>query len=342
MSGDCWEGTAQVAHELARIDVSPADAAPPYKVTVVIVTYNRRELLEGTLRCVAAQSHPVEQIVVVDNASSDGTEAFLKTVALPNLVVHRTAKNLGGAGGFSAGLDIAYRTPSDFFWVMDDDVLFAEDTLSNLVSAASYLDAQARKPSFLMTNVFNADGEPVNSPIVDLRIAANGNMQTTRFLERGLLPVVAASFVGTLIPRAAVATYGLPIAEMFIWGDDIEYTFRLTQSGNSGYVVGDAKITHLGRGVELSLANEQDPKRAALYYYFYRNNVYNLRKFGTKQRIAGFCFQTLAMALRILRRADFAKLKILARGVSAGLVFAPRHVIPDAASPPAKVAQLGG
>jgi GT2 family glycosyltransferase len=318
----------QAVQEVERGYSAPASAPSSQKVVVVVVTYNRRALLEGTLRCLAAQDHPIEKIVVVDNASSDGTEAFLKSAPVPNLIVHRTARNLGGAGGFAAGLDVAFRTPCDFFWVMDDDVLFAGDTLTNLVAGAGYLRSRGREPSFLMTNVFNAAGQPVNTPIVDQRISDNGNMQVTTFLQQGLLPVVAASFVGTLIPRRAVATYGLPLAEMFIWGDDIEYTFRLTQGREAGYVVGNAIITHLGRAVELSLATEEDPKRQALYYYFYRNNVYNLRKFGTKQRIAAFSFQAMAMALRLLRRAKFAKLKILLSGLAAGLVFAPRRIVP--------------
>jgi dTDP-4-dehydrorhamnose reductase len=320
--------TVQAFQDVGPAETAPVTAPSSYKVVVVVVTYNRRALLEGTLRCLAAQDQPIEKIVVVDNASSDGTEEFLKSAPFSNLVVHRTAKNLGGAGGFAAGLDVAFRTPCDFFWVMDDDVLFAEDTLTNLLAGATYLRSRGREPSFLMTNVFNPAGQPVNTPIVDLRISGNGNMQMTTFLQQGLLPVVAASFVGTLIPRRAVATYGLPLAEMFIWGDDIEYTFRLTEGREAGYVVGNAIITHLGRAVELSLATEEDPKREALYYYFYRNSVYNLRKFGSKQRVAAFSFQTLAMTLRLLRRAKFAKLKILLSGLSAGMVFAPRRIIP--------------
>ena len=306
-----------------RTDDEPTQPTP--KVVAVVVTYNRRNLLEATLTCLAKQIHALEHTVIVDNASADGTEEFLAAAASPTLSVHRMSKNLGGAGGFAAGIEAASKFRSDFIWVMDDDILFEPDTLARLLEANTYLNAKNVRPSFLIPNIFNPEGEPVNAPVLDLRIQSNGNMLITRFLERGLLPAVSASFVGMLIPRQAIDQHGLPIAEMFIWGDDTEYSFRLTKGREAGFVVGSAKITHLGRAVELSLTAERDPKRAALYFYFYRNNIYNLRKYGSRQKRAAFALSLLKSAASLTRHGDWAKLKVLGRGVFAGLIFAPRQ-----------------
>lgn len=302
---------------------SRATLHTPYKVCAVVVTFNRRTLLEGTLRCLAEQTFPIDEILVVNNASTDGTKEFLGNLRKPAVTVIHMTKNLGGAGGFSAGIEAAFRKGSDLIWVMDDDVLPRADALEKLTQSLTGLREKGNSPNFLICNVFNSDGEPVNAPVVDLRIQKNGNLRLTTFLSDRLLPVVSASFVGTLITREAVARYGLPIAEMFIWGDDTEYTFRLTADREAGYVVGDSKMVHLGRGTELSLLTENDMNRAEKFFYFYRNNVYVLRKFGSKQKVASFCLAGLRLFFRLLLRGEMRKLAILLKGVGSGLVFNP-------------------
>jgi GT2 family glycosyltransferase len=310
---------------LAATETSTPDLVPvhPFTVGVVVVTFNRCALLRDTLEHLNHQGYPIEHIFVIDNASTDGTRQFLEGLKMPRCEAHFMKKNLGGAGGFSAGIEIAYASGVDLIWVMDDDVLPSKDALEKLIVALSKLREKGAVPNFLISNVFNSEGEPVNSPIADMRIQKNGNMRFTALLEDRILPIVGASFVGTLITRDAVSRFGLPIAEMFIWGDDVEYTQRLSQEREAGYVVGDSKIVHLGRGVELSLAGESDPTRAARFFYYYRNNVYGLRKYGNKQRKVSFALATAREFFKLLGRGDFGKLTILSKGLVAGLFFNP-------------------
>ena len=73
------------------------------KYAALIVTYNRLEKLQLCWKATAALSF--EHIVIVDNASSDGTEQWLAARDDPRLRVIRTERNLG-AGGFKKGLSI--------------------------------------------------------------------------------------------------------------------------------------------------------------------------------------------------------------------------------------------
>lgn len=287
------------------------------------MTYNRRTLLEGTLQSLQQQTYPIGRILVIDNASTDGTEEFLKSVQIPGLEVLRMTSNLGGAGGFSAGIAAAYQRGFDLVWVMDDDVLPAPDALATLVDALGNLRLKGLDPTFLIPAVVNSEGEPVNAPVIDQRLEPNGNLPLIKYLADGIIPVVSASFVGPLITRDAIAQHGLPIAEMFIWGDDTEYTFRLTRDRQAGYVIGKSKIVHLGRAIELSLARQQDPKLASRYYYFYRNGIYNIKKYGNKSRIAAFGFSIVSIFFQLLFRGDFFRLSILVKGLAAGLFFNP-------------------
>src|SRR3954466_1204112 len=87
----------------------PGRAAPALAVstTAVIVTFNRRDHLAGCLDAIAAQTMPVASVVVVDNASTDGTPEYLRRrgyLDRPGLRLERLPVNGGGAGGFSHGV----------------------------------------------------------------------------------------------------------------------------------------------------------------------------------------------------------------------------------------------
>ena len=68
-------------------------------VTAVVVTYNRLALLQQCLAALCAQTVRGFTVLVVDNASTDGTADYLKTLDMPGLVCRNPGKNLGGAGG---------------------------------------------------------------------------------------------------------------------------------------------------------------------------------------------------------------------------------------------------
>ena len=103
-------------------------------VAVVVVTYNRADLLANLLTGLAALERPAEAVIVVDNASTDHTAAVLAGSALPGLRVITAPENLGGAGGFHAGMAAAYEGGFDRIWLMDDDVVPAPDSLSVLLA----------------------------------------------------------------------------------------------------------------------------------------------------------------------------------------------------------------
>ena len=76
-------------------------------VTAVVVTYNRLPLLRRCLAALQAQTVQGLRVLVVDNASADGTAEYLKTLAMPGLVCRILTENLGGAGGFAYGMQAA-------------------------------------------------------------------------------------------------------------------------------------------------------------------------------------------------------------------------------------------
>src|SRR5690606_31380980 len=110
------------------------------KVNVVIVTYNRKELLVNCLEAISQQSYDYDKVILVDNASTDGTIEFLESKQLldnPKLVLLKQTENTGGAGGFSAGMKYAFEHGADYVWMMDDDAVPHQNALEQLMKHAT-------------------------------------------------------------------------------------------------------------------------------------------------------------------------------------------------------------
>src|SRR5918994_6933731 len=99
-------------------------AQPDPRVSVVIPTRNRRELLLRTLASVLAQENVDIAVVVVDEASSDGTGDALTSLAEPRVSVVRHATPLGVAAARNAGLE---HVDTDWVAFVDDDDVWAPD-----------------------------------------------------------------------------------------------------------------------------------------------------------------------------------------------------------------------
>ena len=110
------------------------------KTAAVIVTYNRKELLEENIKALLDQSEKLNKIFIIDNNSTDGTKSYLEQKGyLKNQTIEyvRLEKNIGGAGGFSVGTKYAYEKGFDFICLMDDDGKPNDnDTIKNLLDAA--------------------------------------------------------------------------------------------------------------------------------------------------------------------------------------------------------------
>ncbi|HEX4977483.1 MAG TPA: glycosyltransferase, partial [Nocardioides sp.] len=104
------------------------------RVAAVIVTWNRLGLLRRLVRALEDASVRPDVLVVVDNASDDGTAQWLGAgeSVLPMRVVS-LAENTGGAGGFHEGIRAALDEDADLLWLMDDDGLPTPDCLERLL-----------------------------------------------------------------------------------------------------------------------------------------------------------------------------------------------------------------
>ncbi|WP_028642574.1 glycosyltransferase family 2 protein [Nocardioides sp. URHA0020] len=235
-------------------------------VAVVVVTYNRADLLERMLVGLAALERLPDAVIVVDNASTDHTPAVLAAATNPGLQVIRSEDNLGGAGGFHLGVRTAYHAGFDRIWLMDDDVVPAPGCLTVLM---------ARPEDCLMAVREDLTGRLVEKAATrfDLRsplaIRPKKGMVETDFGSRDRMPEVVpvenVAFEGFMLRRTVVDAIGLPDPSYFIFYDDVDYAVRARRAGFGIWAVRDAVLVR-----QLSFDQQHDLS-GWKGYYMYRN-----------------------------------------------------------------------
>ncbi len=246
------------------------------KVVAVVVTYNRIVLLKECLDAILHQSRPIEDIILIDNASTDGTHEILqKEGYFDKDVVHYIGmkENLGGSGGFYEGIKLATEQKADWIWIMDDDTIPQKECLENLIAAQKKI-RNGQEASFFASNIKGSSGNPMNVPKISDTYTEGGYLNCYEYLEEGIIRICAATFVSILVNGKAVKKCGLPCKDFFIWGDDSEYTIRLTELFGDAYFVGNSIAVHKRKDERyLNISEETNSKRIAMYRYYYRNNA---------------------------------------------------------------------
>lgn len=290
-------------------------------ICAVVVTYNRKELLLNCLQALQAQSYPLAHIVVVNNASTDGTVDFLRTKGwLDNdkftLVTLNT--NQGGAGGFYAGIEFAYQRGFDYIWLMDDDGLPEKDSLAELMPYANDntyigpLVLNNKDPKELTFTLRLPNSKTVLTSLEDVEKVTNDN----------ILPEIVMPFNGILFSKKMVEKIGFPKASYFIWGDDMEYTWRAKKAGFKIFTVTSSKFYHpkeltLGTPMFFNLLKFNDTESKLKLYCMCRNNIRNLIDYKGSLIAALFCIKVGWFFL--FTKPNLTKLKIGLRGFWHGL-----------------------
>jgi rhamnopyranosyl-N-acetylglucosaminyl-diphospho-decaprenol beta-1,3/1,4-galactofuranosyltransferase len=234
-------------------------------ILAAIVTHNRSALLERCIDHVMAQTRPPDGLLVVNNGSTDDTEAVLRRRQVPFI----TQGNVGGAGGFNRAIQYAVDKGYDNVWLMDDDGFpdrsalgILADTMIPGVSCASSVVVREHQPERLVFPfpVLGSNGHPVIfgwprkiRTLPELRAARSD----------GTYPV-ASMFNGALVSTEAVRKVGNVDTAFFIFGDEVDFGLRLRRAGRTLSHI-DARHYHP--------AVEQRPLSDLKVYYFIKNTL---------------------------------------------------------------------
>ena len=252
-------------------------------IAAVVVTYNRKELLETCIERILSQSDGTPDVLVIDNASADGTGDLVdnRFGNEARVKYFNTGNNLGGAGGFSYGINVAVNLGYEYLWIMDDDTFPETTALESLLKASDLLDG---KFGFLSSYVKWTDGSACKMNIP--KVSPNWRNCIDIQFDNRMLAIESASFVSLFVRSSIVNEVGLPIKEFFIWGDDVEYSKRISSRYTSFFVY-DSQVVHaMKSNLSTSIVEEMDEQRIQRYGLLYRNKYFIIRNAPARVRIA--------------------------------------------------------
>lgn len=292
------------------------------RVGIVVVTYNRLKLLNEVIDALRKQTYGNNQIIVVNNGSTDGTPQWL---ADQQDILTITQENLGGAGGFYTGMKYVAEHDFDFAWVMDDDVICYPNALEELLKSLDVKEGIG----FVCSRVVGTDGRPMNTPTISSATKGNVYSDLIELVDKhAMVGVKESTFVSVLVPVKIIQKEGLPIKEYFIWGDDSEFTERLSMRYPC-YVVCRSVVVHK-RSIQTALifTEEKDPKRLRNYFFMFRNQAYTKLKGKKKKKIMKHFAQTFLCAMSLFFTLRWKHLGIIIKAYSALLTFHPEIQYP--------------
>jgi len=255
-------------------------------IVTVVVTFNRKEDLVINIQHQLMQTQLIDKIIVVDNASTDGTYKYLQELGfLSDGIIDYVLleENLGGAGGFEAGVRHAYKIGADYIVMMDDDgYMLHENTLNELVK---YIPQQE---DFMLNSLVTC-----SEGLMTFGLGYGSEIKNTVDMARdGYVMNKINPFNGTFISRKLVDKIGFPKGEFFIYGDERDYQERAIDSGAFVATVVSSMYYHPARkcsekkfflGKEFE-NNHFDHWRV---YYRVRNEVFSIK---TKSVVGAYKF----------------------------------------------------
>ena len=243
------------------------------KVAAVVVTYNRKQLLQQCVEKLKNQDMPLD-IVIIDNASTDGTGDLFDEKDM-NIKYFNTGANLGGAGGFSYGIKKAVELGYEYLWILDDDTMPTTTALHNFFKKDRELSGEY---GFLSSKVLWKD-----ESICNMNIQKITKWKQLKEYDKEC-SIQYASFVSLFLRAETVKKVGLPYKEFFIWADDWEYTRRISKTMKS-YFVPSSVVHHWCNSNVGANIITTDSDRMERFKYMYRNDVVMYRQDGIEGSI---------------------------------------------------------
>lgn len=286
------------------------------RTLAIVVTYNRKELLQECIKALQNQNNKDLDILVIDNNSSDGTGKLI-TKKYPKIIYKNTGANLGGAGGFNYGIKQSFKLKKkyDYLWIMDDDTIPDKDVLSKCLKVAK------EKPDFgfISPKTIWTDGT-----LCKMNVQSDLEGKFIDENTKNLTKISRCTFVSCFLPTKIVLEVGLPIKEFFIWADDTEYTLRISKK-HPCYYINTCEVLHKMNNNNPTRIETDIEARIERYFYSFRNRFYIAKKQGIL-KVIRYHLSICKTILNILIKSKSKKIKrlsIVVKGYIKGLVFNP-------------------
>lgn len=240
------------------------------KLGVIIVTYNRLELLKECIEACINQTYKFSKILIINNASTDGTDKFLNEITYDNIEIINSDENLGGAGGFYLGVKNIKECDLDYILLIDDDAIIDENYNEEIVK-----NIEKNNNSIL---AYSGTVKTNNQIQYEHRQHLHKNFEVSNSLqkeyENEFFDYELASFCGLYVSMDLINKIGLPRKDFFIWFDDTEYSLRINKFSK----IRNVNNAWLNHKTTISKTSGYNWKS----YYGLRNTVVILKEYYSK------------------------------------------------------------
>ena len=274
------------------------------KIAVILVTYNRIGCLKKAIEQYEKQIYKPSHLIVVNNASKDGTRDFLdlwkkEKADFEKIVIHNT-ENIGGSGGFYMGMKKAMDIDCDFMFLADDDA-YSEDNVFLEIMETYKKIPNKNEIAALCTTVINKGKTEISHRCnikKDLFFIRLRPISENEYIKE-TFRVDIATFVGAMIKKSVVDKIGLPEKDYFIFYDDTEYFMRISKIGKT-LCIPKSRMIH-----------DTDPQRYNSWkgYYDTRNWIFTIAKHYSKLNMIG------AIIHKYLRRCSILSVVVKGRNL---------------------------
>lgn len=239
-----------------------------YNICVVTVTYGDRwPFLEQVIKTVLTLEN-VTNVIVVDNASVYNVEYECKTLADSRIKVISVLQNKGSAGGYKIGLEyFKNQTEADFVWLLDDDNLPNKDALRKLTDEWYSISCEDDKKALFSLRTDRRQHINIARGANSIRyyLIPNGFMgfnlfriplnqyhkirdkfiHSKPFKRKAAMPYVP--YGGLFFHKSMIDRIGYPDERFFLYADDSEYSYRITEQGGTIWLIPASQITDIDK-----------------------------------------------------------------------------------------------
>ena len=235
------------------------------KVSVIIVNWNRKELLQACLSSLARQSLTDFEIIVVDNGSTDGSNEMLRK-NFPNVILVELGKNTGFCRANNIGIELA---KSEYVALLNNDTEVDENWLGELVKT---LD-EKKEYSFASSKMICMNDKGKIDRVADsfttccfmFGLGAGDDAETEYLQPFEIFGVCGGA---AFFRKDVFEKIGGFDERYFAYLEDLDLNLRMAHAGFKGIYVPSAKVYHLGGGTSDGMKNPNVIKNTVRNLWF--------------------------------------------------------------------------
>lgn len=258
------------------------------KLGIIICNFNKKEYLSGCINSLL-QAHFDNikyDIIVVDNASTDGSGLFVKA-NYPHIILLENATNTGGSGGFDRGIRYCIEKNYDYVALLDNDILLEENTLINLLN---YLKNHP-KVGIVGSKICTMDNPDILQEMGSfIDFEENFNIKTPfkGYKDTNNLPeIIKCDYVPAcclITTQEVLKKVGSFNTDHFIYWDDMDWCTRVKRAGYEIHAINNSRVFH-------KMGSSNNTNTFGIYY-FERNRILFFLKYLSNKKLQNFIDKT--------------------------------------------------